>query len=184
MGGRGANVSIASKATSEPITSKLITAAAGEEPKKKKNSLSEMFKKRKAKDIEFFFGDTEWRSNKYFKFDHVKDNDNIVIVTKNIKAIKGNFVMIVDNDKAVYLKDWQVKPVHNYGEDFWGFAVKLNRKYFKPYTFKNPFNDYSFDKQDTFDRLLKDAKKQNKTYIALDKHQLDSKMEFLRGWNY
>lgn len=184
MGGRGANVSIASKATSEPTTSKAITAAAEEEPKKKKNSLSEMFKKRKAKDIEFFFGDTEWRSNKYFKFDHVKDNDNIVIVTKNIKAIKGNFVMIVDNDKAVYLKDWQVKPVHNYGEDFRGFAVKLNRKYFKPYTFRNPFTDYSFDKQDTFDSLLKDAKKQNKTYIALDKHQLDSKMEFLRGWNY
>ena len=97
MGGRGANVSIASKATSEPTTSKSITAAAEEEPKKKKNSLSEMFKKRKQKDIEFFFGDTEWRSNKYFKFDHVKDNDNIVIVTKNIKAIKGNFVMIVDN---------------------------------------------------------------------------------------
>ena len=87
MGGRGANVSIASKATSEPTTSKLITAA-GEEPKKKKNSLSEMFKKRKAKDIEFFFGDTEWRSNKYFKFDHVKDNDNIILVTNNIKAIK------------------------------------------------------------------------------------------------
>lgn len=65
MGGRGANVSIASKTTSEPTTSKAITAAAEEEPKKKKNSLSEMFKKRKAKDIEFFFGDTEWRSNKF-----------------------------------------------------------------------------------------------------------------------
>lgn len=184
MGGRGANVSIASKATSEPTTSKVITAAAGEEPKKKKNSLSEMFKKRKAKDIEFFSGDTEWRSNKYFKFDHVKDNDNIVIVTKNIKAIKGNFVMIVDNDKAIYLKDWQVKQVHNYGENFWGWAVKLNRKYFKPYTFKKPFDDYSFDKQDTFDSLLKDAKKQNKTYIALDKSQEFEKRMFLNGYTY
>lgn len=182
MGGRGANVTIASKATSGPTTSKVITAAAGEEPKKKKNSLSEMFKKRKSKDIEFFFGDTEWRSNKYFKFDHVKDNDNIILVTNNIKAIKGNFVMIVDNDKAVYLKDWQVKPVHSFSEGMYGWAVKLNRKYFKPYTFKTSFDDYSFDKQDTFDSLLKTAKKQDKTYIALDKDQSYTKMSFLNGY--
>lgn len=147
MGGRGANITIASKATtSEPTTSKLITAA-GEEPKKKNNSLSEMYKKRKSKDIEFFFGDTQWRSNKYFRFDHVKDDGNIILITNNIKAIKGNFVMLVDNEKAVYLKDWQVKPVHSFSAGMSGWAVKLNRTYFKPYTFKSRFEDYSIDKQ-------------------------------------
>ena len=92
--------------------------------------------------------------------------------------------MIVDNDKAVYLKDWQVKPVHSFSEGMSGWAVKLNRKYFKPYTFKKPFDDYSFDKQDDFDSLLKTAKKQDKTYIALDKDQSYTKMSFLNGYRY
>lgn len=41
--------------------------------------------------------------------------------------------------------------------------VKLNRQYFKPYTFKNDFENMCFEKEETFDDLLELAKSQNET---------------------
>lgn len=78
------------------------------------NSYSDYLKERKLKDLKWFFGeDIKMISNKYFKFTHVIDIDNIILITNNIKIIKGNYVLPVDNNKGVYLKDWQVRPVHN-----------------------------------------------------------------------
>lgn len=121
----------------------------------------DFIKSQKEKDLKFFFGeDVKKTSNKYFKFKRVNDEDNIIIITSNIKVLKGNFVLLVDNNKGVYLKDWQVRKVHNYYNGIVGYAVKLNRKYFKPYEFKFEFEDMAFEKENTFDDLLEVAKEQ------------------------
>ena len=130
-----------------------------------KKGLSLAKAKAQKKDDDFFFGKGNYRysSNKYFDFNHTPDSDNIIITTNNIKTIKGNYVLVTGNNQAVYLKDWQVRAVHNYDAGINSYAVKLNSKYFKPYTFKSDFSDYSFDKPETFDSLRKVAKKQNKS---------------------
>lgn len=122
---------------------------------------SEYIKSRKEKDLEFFFGEVTKKSNKYFEYNSIIDEDNIIIITNNIKTIKGNMVMIVDNNKAVYLKDWQVRRVHNFYNGVSAFAVKLNRKYFKPYTFRFDFEDMVFEQEETFDSLKECAAEQS-----------------------
>lgn len=113
------------------------------------------------KEMEFYFkGGYNYVSNKYFRFKHVIDDDNIIIMTRNVKKIKENRVLIVDNNKGVYLKDWQVHFLYSaYSED--AYAVKLNRKFFKVYQFNFSFDDMSFEKEDTFDELLQVAKEQD-----------------------
>lgn len=127
---------------------------------------SEYIKNMKDKDLEFFFGEVTKKSNKYFTYNSIIDDDNIIIITNNIKDIKGNFVMLVDNNKGVYLKDWQVRPVHNFYNGMSGYAVKLNRKYFKPYTFRFDFEDMAFEKEETFDTIKEIAATQTEP-IAL-----------------
>lgn len=124
----------------------------------------DFIKAQKEKESDFFFGkgNVTKVSTKYYEFKRVLDEENIIIVTKNIKVIKGNYVLIVDNNKAVYLKEWQVKHIHSYDEEFNGYAVKLNKKYFKPYTFKTDFEDFCFVKEDTFESLFEVAKEQEK----------------------
>ena len=114
---------------------------------------SELIKNAKDKDLEFFFGKVTKLSNRYFEYNSIIDEDNIIIITNNIKVIKGSYVLVVDNNKAVYLKDWQVKRVHNFYNNMSGYAVKLNRNYFKSYTFSFDFEDMAFDQEDTFDSL-------------------------------
>ena len=130
------------------------------------SSYSEYMKSRKEKDLAFFFGDVKKKTNKYFEYNSVVDNDNIIIITNNIKIIKGNYVLLVDNNKGVYLKEWQVKPVHNFYNGMSAYAVKLNRKYFKPYTFKFEFEGMAFTQEDTFDSLMAVAETQTEA-IAL-----------------
>lgn len=124
------------------------------------SNYSEFIKQRKENDLKFFFGEDMKRySNNYIKFTHIKDNDNFIIVTNNIRTIKDSLVMIIGSNKAIYLKNWQVRPLkEHYGVR--AFAVKLNRNYFKPYTFSSEFEDFCFDegKEDSFDSLLEVAK--------------------------
>lgn len=119
----------------------------------------------KNKDRDFFFGEGNWEavSNKYFNFKRYIDNDNIIILTNNIRFVKGNPVLLVDNNKAVYLKSWQIKPVESwFGEYMLATnAVKLNRNFFKVYTFKSDFDNMAFEQEDTFDSLIEDAKLQD-----------------------
>lgn len=139
------------------------------EEKPKKKSYSDYIKECKDKDLKFFFGDDVRKvSNKYFKFTRVIDNDNIIIVTNNIKIIKDSYVLVVGEKKAVYLKDWQVRGVRSYYEDIDAYAVKLNRKYFKTYTFKNEIDpDLYFEKDNNFDDLLEVAKLQQEKDIRV-----------------
>ena len=128
---------------------------------------SDFLKDMKENQINKFFGEVKNTSNKYFKFNHILNEDEIIIVTGNVKFIKDNFVLVVGNNKVVYLKEWNIVRVHNYDLGLNAYAVKLNRKYFKTYTFKSDFEDFYFEKDDTFESLIEIAKEQNDTEIAL-----------------
>ncbi|MGI6157665.1 MAG: hypothetical protein ACOYH4_04250 [Saccharofermentanales bacterium] len=105
-------------------------------------------------------GESYRASNKYFHDRHYIDDDTIVINTNNVITVKGNYVLVIDKNQAVYLKDWNVREVRNWDMGWQGHAVKLQRKYFKPYTFRKNFDDYAFDKPDTFEGLVRVAKEQ------------------------
>lgn len=129
------------------------------------SDFSDYMKARAEKENDKFFGEGNRKrvSNKYYTYKHVIDNDNIIINTKNVKAIKDSWTLIVDNNKAVYLRDFQVREAHNWnelGDDF--YIVKLNRKYFKTYTFKSGFEGFSFEKENTFDDLMAVAIEQDR----------------------
>ena len=117
--------------------------------------------------MERFFGEVKYISNKYFTFDHVIDNDCIILITSNIAEVKGTPVLVVGSNKAVYLKDWQIRRIHNYDDSFNGYAVKLNRNFFKVYTFKSNFENFSFENDETFDDFAEIANSQNSEKIAL-----------------
>ena len=136
---------------------------------KKGKTYRQYLKERKEKDLKFFYGeDVRKVSNKYFEFKRVIDNDNIIIITNNIRVIKDSYVLVVGEKKAVYLKDWQVRRVSNYYEDLEAYAVKLNRKYFKTYNFKNEIDqDLYFEKDNNFDDLLELAKIQDERNISI-----------------
>lgn len=125
------------------------------------------------KDLKWFYGEDvkPYRTSKGIEgiesFHHVIDNDNIIIVTSNVKTL-GNekTVLVVDNNKAVFLKEWQARPIKNWELRKDAYAVKLNRKYFKAYTFKSEFNEFLFNSEDTFDTLVECAKEQDENQTA------------------
>lgn len=132
------------------------------------SNLKEMFKARKENEMNFLFnGGFKMVSNKYFTFNRVINDDEIIIVTNNIKYWnnKDQYVLVIDNDKVVYLKSWQVAKVKNYDLGINSYVVKLNRNYFKSYQLGFKFDDMSFEKENSFDDLLKVAKAQNQENI-------------------
>lgn len=131
------------------------------------SSYSDYLKSVKENNINRFFGDVKYTSNKYFTFNRVISDDEIILITDNVKYIKGNPVLIISPNKAVYLKDWCITPVHNYFNDIYGYAVRLNRKFFKPYTFKTDFENIYIEKEYGFDDLLEIAKEQNEVNMKI-----------------
>ena len=128
------------------------------------SSFGDYMKARAKKEDDFFFGEDNKikQSNKYYTYKHFIDNDNIIINTNNIKVIKNSCVLIIGKNEAIYLKDWQVRTAHNYSDICSNFyIVKLNRKFFKPYTFKSNFDDFCFEKTENFDDLIEIAKEQD-----------------------
>lgn len=125
------------------------------------STYSEYIKGVKENNLVRFFGGVEHKSNKYFTFKHFINNDEAIIITNNVRYIKGNPVLIIANNKAVYLKEWLVQPVHNYFNGIYAYAVKINRQYFKPYTFKSDFEYICIETEYTFDALLNIAKEQD-----------------------
>lgn len=117
--------------------------------------------------LEKFFGAMHWVSNQYFTFNHIVNDDEIIVITNNVKKIKNSFALAVDNNKVVYLKEWNMVPVRNYDLDIYAIAVKLNRKYWKEYTLNSEFDDLCFEQADTFDSLKAVALEQNNTKVAL-----------------
>lgn len=130
----------------------------------KTSTLSEVIRNVKDNHKDFFFGKGNWKmiSNKYLKFKRIINEENIIVITNNIKEIKNSLALVVDNNKAVFLKEWQVESVYNYDEGIRAFAVKLNKKYFKVYTFRNDFDNFDFDKEDSFESLKELAEVQQR----------------------
>ena len=123
---------------------------------------SGFMKETRDREKDYFFGDRRMVTSKYFTFEHVKDDDNIIVVTDAVKMLRnGSIILIVGNDQAVYLKEWQIWKVTGYYGGFDGWAVKLRREFYKPYRFNKPFPGVSFRKPDTFDNLKATARAQN-----------------------
>lgn len=115
-----------------------------------------------------FFGKTEKLSPKYFKFDRIIDEDNIIILSENVLKIKDNFVLVIGNSSAVYIKKWNITEVSSYKEKINSYAIKLSRKYYKPYNFKKNFEmEKPFYRDFTFDDFVNVAKKQQEENIAI-----------------
>lgn len=116
----------------------------------------------KNKNLDFFFGEKNYKieSNNYITYNPFVDKDTIIIRTNNIKNIKGNYVLIVDNNKGVYLKDWQLRYSSNDWEGLEFYLVKLNKNFFKPFEFNFEFDDYYFEKTQTWEDHVKTAEEQ------------------------
>jgi hypothetical protein len=125
------------------------------------SNYSEFLKKVKEQNKEKFFPNYKNISNKYFTFDHYVNDDEIVIITSNIITVKGSPVLVVGNNKVVYLKDFCIQAVHNYDLGINTYAVILKRQFFKVYTFKNDIEGFSFEKEESFDDLIEVAKEQD-----------------------
>lgn len=95
-------------------------------------------------------------------------NDNVFILrTDRISVIyKGNsitYVLYLSPNRAVYLNYSQLKRVTVKVEDKRKFTylVKLDKRNFRPYYFKEVFS-YSMKGEDNLESLLTEAKYQNK----------------------
>lgn len=129
---------------------------------------SDYLKSRSEKNLEYYLGQKpKYVSNKYIKFNHVLDEDNILLATGNIKFLRycddTKIILMVGNNKAIYVNPWQIRETRAEGGTIAGYLVKLNRKYFKVYTFKNDFEGMAFDGEQNFDSLKAIAKTQNET---------------------
>lgn len=131
------------------------------------SKFSEYLKQNKIKEMHFFFGEDAEVYTDYVKhFTHYINDDEIRLITNDIKIIKDQYVLIISNNKAVYLKPWQVMKVKNWNLEMNSYVVKLNRKYFKPCTFKFIFDNYETKAtEDSFDDLIKIAKEQDNNQI-------------------
>jgi hypothetical protein len=130
-------------------------------------SYSEFLKKVKEQNKERFFPNYKKNSNKYFTFSHYVSDDEVVIITSNVIDVKGSPVLVVGNNKVVYLKDFCVEAVHNYDLGINAYAVILKREYFKVYTFKKDIEGFCFDKEDSFDDLVALAKEQDEANMEV-----------------
>lgn len=131
------------------------------------SKFSEFLKEQRTKQLNKFFGEDHKEYGDSLSWTHYKDDENIIISTTNVEFWKNKdtFVLIVNNNKVVYLKEWQVVPIKNWDLQLNAYAVKLNKKYFRPYTLSFSFNEYNFEKEDSFEDLVECAKSQDKKQI-------------------
>lgn len=115
-----------------------------------------------------FYGAVNHTSNKHFTYNPILDEDNIIIRTNNIRRFKDSLVLVVGNNKVVYLKDWQVRQVIFKLNRDWlkTFVVKINRNYFKMYSWKSDFTDFYFEKDNDFDSWKEIASSQTEGTIS------------------
>lgn len=133
---------------------------------------SEFLKSQAKKDLEFFLEqEPQRKSNKYITFNHVLSEDQIIIATDNVKFYEDKhgeykILLIVGKNKAIYVNVWQIRTGSakieegHYPDTYF---VKLNRKYFKTYTFTSDFENMCFEHDETFDDLKAVALSQNDT---------------------
>lgn len=126
------------------------------------SQFSEYIKERKQKVAESFFGKSVVRHDDNIAWDGYIDDETIIVLTKNVRYWKNKdqFVMLIGNNKYIYLRSCDVVEVKNWHLELNAYAVKLNRKYFKAYTINGTFDDVMFEKEDSFESLLEVAKTQ------------------------
>ena len=109
-------------------------------------------------------------TNKFYTYEPILNDDEIIINTNYVKTIKGSPVLVVDNNKVVYIPSRNVRKVHTWngrqkgGEN--SYLVKVNKKYFKTYTLKEAFHDVMLDKPFTFESLKDLAEEQKGLKVA------------------
>lgn len=126
-----------------------------------KKTLALKIKAMKEKQLVIFFGNVRHVSNKYFKYTHKVDEDNIIINTNNVRFVKGSPTLVVGNNDCVYLKEWNIKTAHNYDSELNFYVIKLSRQYFKTYTFGREFVNIDLPQTLSFDDLLRIAEEQD-----------------------
>lgn len=134
------------------------------------SKLSEVYNQRRINNINYFFGKDAKASTdgkEVISFTHYVDDDNIIVVTNDVKywANKDQYVLLVDKNKIVYLKAWQVQLLKNWELGVNMYAIKLNRNFFKVYAISFQYDDMAFEKENTFDDLVNVAKEQDNTNI-------------------
>lgn len=121
--------------------------------------------KKRYPDTDSFFGNVRKVSTKYIEPEkQVLDDDTVIVYTNNVTAVKGNPVLIIGNNQAVYLKDKDFTLVTREvdGTSSETVAVKIHRG-FKPYTFRSNISDeISIDQPYSFEDFRKMAQEQQK----------------------
>lgn len=129
---------------------------------------SDTLKTKERTQLERFFGhDLKMVSGNYFTFNRIKSEEEFILLTNDIKHIKGKPVLIIAPNKGVYLFPDQVKKVSNYQLGINTYAVVLKKKYFKPWTFKFEFSGYEESKEYSYEELLEIAKEQQRENIKI-----------------
>ena len=117
--------------------------------------------------LKSFFGkDANIEGKTIYHFKHVINDDEIIIITNNLKMLGDKYILVVDDNKAVYINKTQFMSIHD--SNFNAYAIKLNRKHFIVNTFDGNFSGMMFLKPDTFDSLKEIAieqEKANNTWI-------------------
>lgn len=135
-----------------------------------------IFKEAATKRKENFFQQTlTYKTNNYFVYDGDIDNDTIIIRTDNliVNTFTNKFILKVGTNKAVYLNANNIRKIrfkHANGDWESTYLVKLNRNYFKVYTFQKAFDDYLGNDKD-FDALKEIAKSQKNIAITFGKQE-------------
>lgn len=124
-----------------------------------------------------YFGENQFKNqgDGYITFNSVQNNgDTAYIVTNRLlNSINGNLVLMVDNNKAIYLKDYNIKSAAYGGGGkpyYSAYVVKVNRNDFnKVYTFRSDFSKSPKLKRElTFNDLVEKAKRFENRKIGLN----------------
>lgn len=131
------------------------------------NVPSDKLKTNQRKNMEHFYGPSlKMTSGNYFHFNSVLNNDEIILLTNEVKNIKGKPVLMLSKKTGIYLKEWQIRKVCNYQKGINCYAVKLNRNFFNPYSFSINFEEVQ-NNFNTFDDICECVKEQNQENLSI-----------------
>lgn len=111
-----------------------------------------------------FFGEdvkVSGKDNEKICFKRFKSENEIIVVTNDVKKIGEHYAMLVDNDKIICLKDNQIVRLRNSTFDLNSYAVKIKRDEWNVMVLPYEFEDMAFTEEVTFDLLIKVAKEQD-----------------------
>lgn len=131
------------------------------------SEISDSYDAKKLQYLKYVLGDDVQASGKrndtitWFK--QIIDEDTFIIVTKNLRRIKGLPVLVLDKNKVLYIKSWTFIAIQDVDTKEEYHAIKLRRHFFRPYTLQSPlYENMGFEHEDTFDSLYQIAMEQDK----------------------